>query len=171
MLKIEGDPASLLASSFSHQLSECRYHPKTDTALCLPADEKRQCNWCFQQLNCALAHKAALGPAAATADSFVRASTGREGGGLDRMQQELAGKYEQAAGHMTEAGAVQEGHVDGYAFLCACSACLPACPIMWRFAWLVCDISCLPACGLPLPGHVRPACPSLPHPTCLTCRL
>ena len=66
------------------------------------AEEKRQCNWCFQQLNCALAYKAERGEGG-TADSFVRPSTDR-GGNLDRIQQELAGKYERAAGHMTPAG-------------------------------------------------------------------
>ena len=67
-------------------------------------EEKRACNWCFQQANCALAHKAERGAAAATVDSFVRQSTDRGGGALDRVQQELAGKYERAAGHMTQAG-------------------------------------------------------------------
>ena len=68
------------------------------------AEDKRACNWCFQQANCALAHKAERGAAAATLDSFVRQSTDRGGGALDRVQQELAGKYERAAGHMTQAG-------------------------------------------------------------------
>lgn len=47
----------------------------------------------------------ALGAAAATTDSFVRQSTDRGGARLDAAQQELAGKYERAAGHMTPAGA------------------------------------------------------------------
>jgi hypothetical protein len=66
-------------------------------------DEKRQCNWCFQQLNCAVAFKA-QGGGAATADAFVRPSTDRRGGALDGVQQELGAKYERAAGHMTATG-------------------------------------------------------------------
>ncbi|KAL4448106.1 hypothetical protein ABPG75_005325 [Micractinium tetrahymenae] len=65
-------------------------------------DEKRQCNWCFQQANCALAWRAERGAEAGTADAFVRPS-GDRGGNLDRVQQELAAKYERAAGHMTPA--------------------------------------------------------------------
>lgn len=66
------------------------------------AEEKRQCNWCFQRDNCALAFRAE-GGAAATADAFVGSGGGR-GGQADRVQAELAAKYEQAAGHMTQQG-------------------------------------------------------------------
>lgn len=69
-----------------------------------PPDEKRQCNWCFQQANCMVAHAAQRGAAAATPDSFVR-PFGDRGAPLDNVQQELAGKYERAAGHMTGSGA------------------------------------------------------------------
>ena len=80
------------------------YPPAPVFANFAAAEEKRQCNWCFQQLNCALAYKAERGEGG-TADSFVRASTDR-GGNLDRIQLELAGKYERAAGHMTPAGEI-----------------------------------------------------------------
>jgi hypothetical protein len=66
------------------------------------AEEKRQCNWCFQRANCALAFRAEGGEGA-TADAFVGGGGGRRGQ-QDRVQAELAAKYEQAAGHMTQQG-------------------------------------------------------------------
>jgi hypothetical protein len=74
-----------------------------------PAEEKRACNWCFQQANCALAFKAEHGTGAST-DAFVRCSTDR-GGGLDRVQLELAQKFERATAHMSEEGGCKGGLV------------------------------------------------------------
>ena len=97
-----------MVSCFTVSVATRHHHPFNFPLCRAPngplAEEKRACNWCFQQANCALAHKAERGAAAATVDSFVRQSTDRGGGALDRVQQELAGKYERAAGHMTQAG-------------------------------------------------------------------
>ena len=50
-----------------------------------------------------VAHKAELRGAAAGADAFVR-PRGDRGGNLDRIQLELADKYQRATEHMTAEG-------------------------------------------------------------------
>ena len=107
-------PLPLLCTSAASHLAPLQHTLVEQTSLLQPrhppreTEDKKACNWCFQSANCALAHKAACGPAA-TVDSFVRQSTERAGAPLDRWQLELAGKVERAAGHMTPAGAQRWG--------------------------------------------------------------
>ena len=85
-------------------LSPTPYAPlNPPTAGWLAAADKRTCNWCFQRGNCMVAHKAELRGAAAGADAFVR-PRGDRGGNLDRIQLELADKYQRATEHMTAEG-------------------------------------------------------------------